>query len=111
MQKWWLANQHKLLLELRNEDRADMEGMLGNLPILLNVLLYVKMDNQEDEDPIDYDQQLSQIQDKLKNSQEVKAMVATILVFAERQSEKLRDNVSDRDATHYGDPTHRAQPV
>ena len=68
-----------------------MEGMLGNLPILLNVLLYVKMDNQEDEGPMDYDQQLSQIQDKLKNSQEVKAIVATILVFAERQSEKLRD--------------------
>jgi len=91
MQKWWLANRHKLPLELRNEDRVDMEEMLGNLPILLNVLLYVKMDKQDGEVPMDYDQKLSQIHDQLKNSQEVKAMVATILGFAERQSEKLRD--------------------
>ncbi|KAF8453367.1 hypothetical protein BGX38DRAFT_418374 [Terfezia claveryi] len=93
MQKWWLANRHKLPLELRNEDRAEMEGILGNLPILLNVLLYVKLDNKEDEDPMDYDQQLSQIHDKLKDSQQVKEMVANILVFAERQSKKLRDTL------------------
>jgi hypothetical protein len=83
-------------LQLSDEDKAEMEDTIGNLPILLIALLEIKLDDLEDAETEDaaeeesYARKLSQLYDKLWRSPQVKMMSSTILVYAERQSEMLR---------------------
>jgi hypothetical protein len=101
MQKWWVVHEKKMPMKLSEEDKAAMEDTIGNLPILLNALLEIKLDypadaeKQVENDVIMdeiYADQLTELHDKLWSSPAVKMMEATLLGFADAQSEKFRDS-------------------
>ncbi|RPB22445.1 hypothetical protein L211DRAFT_338879 [Terfezia boudieri ATCC MYA-4762] len=88
MHKWW-GNYEKIIpIQFREEDKAEIQDLLGNMPILLNVLLKLDYNgtdiqsqaNENHEEA--YKSKLNQLHDQLRNCPEVSAMVSSILSFA-----------------------------
>jgi hypothetical protein len=48
MQNWWLVHPKKMTMQFSDEDKAELEDTIGNLPILLNVILEIKLNDLED---------------------------------------------------------------
>ena len=97
MHKWWGKHENIIPIQFRQEDKAEIQDLLGNMPILLNVLLKLDrnatdMQSQTNENLDEtYKSKLNQLHDQLRNCPEVGAMVSSILSFAVQQSDNLRD--------------------
>src|SRR5438105_2856581 len=101
MNKWWAKHEKMMPMQLREEDKAEILDLLGNMPILLTVLLNLQQQgwgaihNHEETSLVTHEEtyksKLNQLHDQLRNCPEVGAMVSSILSFAVQQSDTLND--------------------
>jgi len=97
MHKWWGKHENMMPMQFCEEDKAEIQDLLGNIPILLNVLLNLQQENrnathmQPQEKEETYESKLNQLHGQLRSCPEVSAMVSRILSFAVEQSDTLHD--------------------